>query len=216
MITLYKSHIDEFDSQVNGGEITDEVIESGVIENVIPNVRPFTAENGGERWFKFFIKAKVDLVTIGVDIAKVTTSESEEVFLALGSDSDVEDDIDKDNIRLYGGFIVTSVDNENFKITADRDVSEFVKADDLVTFYKEESRLIALKVKEVNNNEITFNNFGDKVIEIGDNGSSTLFIDELNANEAQGIWIKNIIAPYTEAMEEPPNSFILNVWYDVK
>ena len=216
MITLYKSHIDEFDSQVNGGEITDEVIESGVIENVIPNVRPFTAENGGERWFKFFIKAKVDLVTIGVDIAKVTDSESEEVFLALGSDSDVEDDIDKENIRLYGGFIVENVDNENFKITADRDVSEFVKADDLVTFYDNENRVIAVKAKEVNEKTITFNSFGDKEIKAGFNGSSTLFIDELNANEAQGIWIKNIIAPYTEAMEEPPNSFILNVWFDVK
>ena len=216
MLTLYKSHIDEFNPEANGGEITDEIIESGVLNNLLPRVRPYTAEFGGERWFKFFIKAGVDLITIGVDIAKVTDSKSEEVFLALGTDSDVESDIDKDNIRLYGGFIVENVDNENFKITADRDVSEFVKADDLVTFYDNENRVIAVKVKEVNEKTITFNSFGDKEIKAGFNGSSTLFIDELNAGEAKGIWIKNIIAPYTEAMEEPPNSFILNVWYDVK
>ena len=217
MLTLYKSNIDEFNPEANGGNITDDVIESGVIENIIPNVRPFTAEMGGERWFKFFIKAKADLVTIGVDIARVTTSESEEVFLALGTDSDVESDIDKDNIRLYGGFVVESVDLDNIKVTADRDVSEFVKVDDLVTFYDSDiNRIVALKVKEVNENEITFESLGDKEIKAGFSGSSTLFIDGLNANEAQGIWIKNIIAPYTEAMEDPPNSFILNMWFDVR
>jgi hypothetical protein len=217
MLTLYKSNIDEFNPEANGGEITDEVIESGVIENVIPNVRPFTAESGGERWFKFFIKAEVDLITIGIDIARVTDSESEEVFLALGGESDVESELDKENIRVYGGFVVESVDLDNIKVIADRDVSEFVKVDDLVTFYDSDiNRIVALKVKEVNENEITFESFGDKEIKAGFSGSSTLFIDKLNAGEAKGIWIKNIIAPFTKAMEEPPNSFILNVWYDVK
>ena len=139
------------------------------------------------------------------------------MFLALGGESEVESELDKENIRIYGGFVVESVDLDNIKVIADRNVSEFVKADDIVMFYDSDiNRIVALKVKEVNENELTFESFGDKEIKAGFSGSSTLFIDELDTGEAQGVWIKNIIAPYTEAMEDPPNSFILNVWFDVK
>jgi hypothetical protein len=74
MITFWNATYDGFDDTKNGGDITTQ-IESGVSESFIKRVRPYTAEFGGERWFKFFIKSDIDIITIGVDIAKPTTSE---------------------------------------------------------------------------------------------------------------------------------------------
>jgi len=159
-IKLYRSTYDEFDPTNNGGDITDTQIESGVLHSFIPKVRPRMAEAGGERWFKFFVKTDTDIVSIGIDIAKYTTSPSEEVYFALetkSDHSDVEDDLNKDDIRLYGGFLVKSVDKDKLKITADRDVSDFVKADDWVTFYDSDiNRITSMQVDSVDNDKYLF------------------------------------------------------------
>ena len=222
MITFFRSNYDEFDSSVNGGDITDYQIESGVANSIIPAVRPREAEVGAERWFKFFIKTDIDIVTIGIDVAKYTTSPTEEVYFALETKddhSDVEDDLDKDNIRVYGGFSVTDVDVDNKQITTDRDVSGFVKADDWVTFYDSlKNRVTGMYVDSVSDDgkTIAFKTWTDKEISEGMTASSSIYLDALNADEYVGIWIKEIVEPYTEAMEDPLNEFILSVWYDVK
>ena len=63
---------------------------------------------------------------------------------------------------------------------------------------------------------ITFKLWTDKEITAGMTGSSTIYLTTLNANDYVGIWIREDIAPYTEPMEEPLNSFVCNVWYDEK
>ena len=218
MITFYRSNYDEFEPDNNGGDITDIVIESGVAHSFIPRVRPSTAELGGERYFKFYIKTDIDIVSIGIDVAKYTDSETEEIYLTLANSNDeVESDLDKDNLRLYGGFRVISVDEDNLQITADRDVSEFVKADDNVTFYDSEyKRKTAMIVKSVDTDKITFKKWSDITINTGDFASSTLLIDSLDKDEYIGIWIKQVIPAYTKAMEDPLDNFVINVWYDKK
>ncbi|MEO1953537.1 MAG: hypothetical protein ABGW74_02415 [Campylobacterales bacterium] len=128
-IEFYKSTVDEWDSSVNGGDITEDLIESGVAHSLMLPVRPATAENGGGRWFKYFAKATVDTITLGFDVGKFSTSPTENVYLSLaGSNEEVESDLDKPNVRLYGGFTAVEYDADNKKVTADRDVSDFVKA----------------------------------------------------------------------------------------
>ena len=213
-ITLLRSNYDEFNPSNNGGGDAG-IIESGVIESFIKNVRPFLAEQGGKRYFKFFIKSSVDIIDVGICVTP-SLSEKEEVYLFL-SDAEFESDIDKDNIRLYGGFIVESVDGANNKITADRDVGEFVKAGDLVSFFDSEmNRKTALKVSGVDGGVIEFETMGDVGINAGYFGSSSIYFETINANELKAVWIKEVIEPFCEVMEDPLNKFNLNVWYDVK
>jgi len=219
-IKLYRSTYDEFDTSQNGGDITDAQIESGVLHSFIPRVRPRMAEVGGERWFKFFVKTDADIVSIGIDIAKYTTSQSEEVYFALetkSDHSDVEDDLNKDDIRLYGSLLVNEVDKDNLKITADRKVSDFIKADDWVTFYDSDiNRVTAMEVDTVDDDTITFKQWSDKTISENYTASSSILVDSLNADEYVGIWIKQVVNSYTEAMENPADEFIFNCWYDSK
>jgi len=215
MITFFNANFDEFDATKNGGDATTQ-IESGVAHSFIKAVRAYTAEFGGERWFKFFIKSDIDIVNIGVDIAKPTLSDSEEVYIGL-SNANYESEIDKDNFRAYGGFYVVGVDEANKKITADRDVSEFVKADDIVTFYDSDiNRITAMKVDSVDGADITFKEWSDKTINVGYSGCSTLFFNSLDKDILQPIWLKQVIPAYTDTMEDPLNEFIINIWYDVK
>ena len=216
-IEFYKSTVDEWDSSVNGGDITEDLVESGVAHSLMLPVRPATTENGGERWFKYFTKATVDTITLGFDIGSFSVSPTEEVYLSLaGSNDEVEDDIDKDNVRLYGGFLVSSYDSDNKKITADRDVSEFVKADDKVTFYNvDNEKLISWEVESVDATDITFKDTNDDDV-TGSKASSTIELDALDTDEYVGFWIKETIAKFTEPMEDPLNEFILTIWYDVK
>ena len=221
-ITFWRSNYDEFDPTKNGGDITNTQIESGVANSMLLPVRPRTAEVGGQRWFKFFIKTDIDILTIGIDVAKYTDSPTEEVYFGLetkADHSDVEADLDKDNFRIYGGFKIESVDSANKQITVDRDVSEFVKAGDWVTFYdSSQNRVTGMFVGSVSDDgkTITFKLWTDKEITAGMTGSSTIYLTTLNANDYVGIWIREDIAPYTEAMEDPLNSFVCNVWYDEK
>ena len=218
MLKFYRSNYDEFDPDSNGGDITDIEIESDVAHSFIPRVRPRMAELGGERYFKFYIKTDIDIITVGIDVAKYTDSDTEEIYLSFAESNDeVESDLDKDNLRLYGGFKVTDIDEDNLQITADRDVSEFVKADDNVTFYDSVSkRKTAMIVDDVDTDKITFKEWSDVSVNIGDYGSSTAYIDSLDKDEYIGIWIKQVVPAYTEAMEDPFDSFNLNVWYDKK
>ena len=215
MITLFNANFDEFDSAKNGGSLTTQ-IESGVAHSFIKAVRAYSAEFGGERWFKFFIKSDIDIINVGVDIAKPTLSESEEVYIGL-SDAEYESDIDKDNFRIYGGFYVDSVDKANRKITADRDVSEFIKEKDIVTFYDGDiNRITAMKVDSVDGNEIVFKEWSDREINTGYSGCSTIFFDSLDKDTLQPIWLKQVIPAYTKPMENPLDEFILNIWYEIK
>ena len=221
-ITFYRSTYDEFNANNNGGDITDIQIESGVANSLLLAVRPRIAEVGGERWFKFFVKTALDIVTIGIDIAKYTSCPTEEVFFALetkSDHSDTEADLDKDNIRLYGSFQVTSVDIDNKQIGVDRDVSGFVKAGDWITFYDSDfNRVTGMFVDSVSDDgkTITFKRWTDKDITADMSGCSSIYLTSLNADDYIGIWIKETIEAYTEPMEDPLNEFIVNVWYDIK
>jgi len=218
-LEFYKSlKIDEFDPSNNGDDIdTNALIESGILNNLLLPVRPYTAEVGGERYFKFFIKATVDVITLGLDIASFTTSPTEEVYLfEAGSNTELESDLDKNNLRVYGGFLVTNYDKDNKKVTADRDISGFVKAGDTVTFYNaDNTKLVSWTVDTVSGADITFTEVSsDDVSNL--KASSTIYIDALNANEYKGFWVKEVVSPFTEAMEDPANEFVLNIWYDLK
>jgi len=217
-IELYRSNYNEFDKTKNGGDITDKIIESGVLHSFIPRIRPRMVEIGGERWFKFFITTNRDIVTLGIDIAKYTDSIDEEVYIGLENEhTEVESDIDKDNIRLYAGFLVTDIDIDNKKITADRDVSNFVKSDDWITFYDSDiNRITSMEVDSVDEDKITFKNWSDKEIKKDYTASSSLLINKLNTDQYIGIWIKQIVKEYAQGMENPPDNFILNTWYDFK
>ena len=217
-IELYRSNYNEFDKTKNGGDITDKIIESGVLHSFIPRIRPRMVEIGGERWFKFFITTNRDIVTLGIDIAKYTDSVDEEVYIGLENEhTEVESDIDKDNIRLYAGFLVTDIDIDNKKITADRDVSNFVKSDDWITFYDSDiNRITSMEVDSVDEDKITFKNWSDKEIKKDYTASSSLLINKLNTDQYIGIWIKQIVKEYAQGMENPPDNFILNTWYDFK
>ena len=213
----YNSTRDEFDSSLNGGAMTDELIESEVAHSFMLPVRPMTAEAGGERWFKFYIKATVDTITLGVNIAKTSSSPTEEVYICLATDDDeVEDDVDKENIRLFGGFIAESYDKDDKKVIANIDVSTFVKADDKVTFFDSENlKVTSWIVDSVDAKEIIFKDVNDDDV-TGLYASSTIEIDELSTDEHIGFWIKQEIASLTEPMEDPLNRYILGTWYDLK
>ena len=216
-IEFYKSTVDEWDASVNGGDITDALIESGVAHSLMLPVRPATAENGGERWFKYYVKATVDTITLGFDVGKFSISPTENVYLSLaGSNEEVESDLDKPNVRVYGGFLVSSYDADNKVVTADRDVSEFVKADDRVTFYDADgAKLTSWEVESVDATDITFKDTNDDDV-IGLKASSTMERDTLNTDEYVGFWVKEVIGNFTAPMEDPLNEFVLAVWYDVK
>ena len=222
MIKFYRSNYDEFNPDKNGGDITDTEIETDVVNSILPAVRPRIAEIGGDRYFKFFIKTDEDILSIGVDVASPTTSPTEEIYLALETKddhSDVESDLDKDNLRVYGGFIITDFDRDKKQITVDRDVTNFVKTDDNITIYnKDKKRVNIMFVKEVSDDgkTITFKEFCPSDIEKDFTGSSSVYIDKIEKDKYKGIWIKEIIGNYTAPMEDPLNEFKINVWYDVK
>ena len=221
-IKFYRSNYDEFNPDNNGGDITDIEIESGVANSFIPAVRPRTAEIGDTRYFKFFVKTDEDILTIGVDIAKYTDSPTEEIYFAKetkSDHSDFESDLDKDNLRLYGGFKITDVDVDNKQITSDRDVTEFVKKDDWVTIYDDSySRITGMNVDSISDDglTITFKLWTDKTIDNTMTASSSIYVTTLNKDDYFGIWVKEPISPYTEAMEDPLNEMVMNVWYDKK
>ena len=221
-ITFWRSTYNEFDDTKNGGDITNTQIESGVANSMILPVRPREAEVGAERWFKFFVKTDTDILTIGIDVAKYTDSPTEEVYFGLetkSDHSDVESDLDKDNFRVFGGFKVASVDVDNKQVTTDRDVNDFVKADDWVTFYdSSNNRVTGMYVDSVSDDgkTITFKLWTDKTIDDTMTASSSIYVTTLNADDYVGIWIKEEIEAYTKRMEDPLNSFICNVWYDEK
>jgi hypothetical protein len=218
-LEFYKSNVDEWDADNNGGDIDDkEMIESGVANALMLDVRPATAEDGGVRYFKFFVKATVDTITLGFDISRFTDSEKEEVYLfRAGSHEEVESDLNKDNLRLYGGFLVTNYDADNKTVTADRDVSEFVKADDKVTFYLEKGgRIVSWVVDSVDGADVVFKDTSDDDIS-GAYASSSITLDALDTDDYVGFWIKEVIPQFsTGAYGEEYNSFEINIWYDVK
>ena len=220
-ITLFRSTYDEFDADNNGGDTTDIQIESGVINSFIPAVRPRQAEIGAERWFKFFVSSDIDIITIGIDIAKYTSSPKEEIYFALetkSDHSDVESDLDKDNIRIYGGFHVDDFDASKLTITSDRNVNDFVKADDNVTFYDAAfARLTSMIVDSVSDDGLTITVKLWSNIDITNavSGTSSLYVDELDSTYV-GVWIKEVIPAFTQVMEITPNKFNVNVWYDAK
>ena len=205
MITFYNTNYNEFDPTKNGGGMV-EIINNDLAHELIKRVRPNTAENGGIRWFKFFIKSQTKLLNVGVCLMKFTDSPTEEVYL---SDSVANFESELDNPRLFGVFEVVDVDDEI--ITADRDVSEFVKVDDIVTFFNDERRVVFIKVKEVNDNKITLQR-KSKLLKVGLIGSSTIFFDELD--DKKGLWIKQVIEADTEVMEYPLNNVKLNIYFD--
>jgi len=215
-LEFYKSTVNEFDPSSNGGDITIELIESGVLHSLLLAVRPATAENGGERWFKYFVKATVDAMSLGFDIAKVSSSLTEDVYISLaGSDEEVESDLDKSNIRVYGGFVVSAFDSATKTVTTDRDTTEFIKSDDKVTFYDADSvKVVSWFVKSVTETEIVFKDISSDNVS-GLSASSTLQLDSLLVDTYQGFWIKQIIPAFTETMEVTPNEFIFGVWYDL-
>ena len=103
------------------------------------------------------------------------------------------------------------------KITADRDVSDFVKANDWVTFYDSDiNRITSMQVDSVDNDTITFKQWSDKSILENYTASSSILVDSLNKDEYIGIWIKQVVEAYTEAMENPADEFVFNCWYDIK
>ena len=212
-IVLYKTHYDEFDPSKNGGEAT-QTIESGVLHSFIPKVRAKTAELGGERYFRFCFKEKeTDVLNVGICVLP-TASEKEEVYL-FKTYAEFENEIDKQNIRLYGGFKISALDQVNKKVIADKVVENFVKAGDIVTFYNSDNtRIAACEIESVNEFELILKNWPDKEIKIEDFGGSTIMYDFLKAESLTYLWIKEVIPPYTSAMEIPPNSFKLNIWYE--
>ncbi len=218
-LEFYKSlKISEFDPTQNGDDIdTNALIETGVLNNLLLALRPHMAEVGGDRYFKFFVKATVDTLTLGLDVASFTTSPTEEVYLfEAGSNAELESDLDKSSLRLYGGFLVTTYDKDNKKVTCDRDVSDFVKADDLVTFYNaDNTKLVSWSVDTVSTTDITFTDVSDDDVS-NLKGSSTIQIDSLDTDAYKGFWVKETCSSFTKAMEDPANEFILNIWYDLK
>ncbi|MRJ06254.1 MAG: hypothetical protein C6I01_01880 [Epsilonproteobacteria bacterium] len=221
-ITFWKSNWNEFDPTQNGGDITDQQITPGVSGDLIPPVRPFTAEVGGERWVKFFIKTDADIITTSLEMPMPTTCPTEDVFYGLetkGDHTDVESDLDKDNFRLYGSFFVSSVDADNRKVVADRNVEAFIKADDRVSFWNLTTgeRKTSMEVESVSGSEITFKEWDDNGdVAGGDGGCSILPLPDLNADEYIGIWLKEVIQPFTKPMEDPQNQIIFSVVYDDK
>ena len=214
-LSFYKSTINQADASINGGEITDDIIENNVSNNLVTAVKASLAENGGERWFKFYLKATVDTITLGFDITS-TTSPTEEVYIALASsDAEVESNLDKENIRVYGAFQVSSYDDVTKTVTADRDVTEFIKADDFVTFYDANNiKLTTWEVESVNATDIIFKSVSADDVS-GLNGCSTIKKDELSTDAYVGFWIKQVILPFTASMEDPLNEFSFLVWYDL-
>jgi len=216
-LEFYKSTINEFDPLKNGGEITTDFIESGVLNNLLLDVRPQTAESGGKRWFKFYARASVDILSVGIDISKVTDSQSEEVYLAVaGSNEELESDLDKANMRVYGGFIVASYDADTKTATADRELTEFVKVDDKVTFYDGSFlKVVTFEVESIDGFSVVFKNVNNT--DITDlKASSTIILDSINSQGYIGLWIKQVIPPFTTPMENPLNSFSIGAWYDIK
>jgi hypothetical protein len=205
MITFYNTNYNEFDPTKNGGGMV-EIINNDLAHELIKRVRPNTAENGGIRWFKFFIRPKTKVLNVGVNLIKFTDSPTEEVYL---SDSVANFESELDNPRLFGVFEVVDVDDK--VITANKDVSEFVKVDDIVTFFNDERRVVFIKVEKVDNNKITLQR-KSKLLKVGLIGSSTIFFDELD--DKKGLWIKQVIEADTEAMEYPLNNVKLNVYFD--
>jgi hypothetical protein len=205
MITFYNTNYNEFDPTKNGGGMV-RAINNDLKHELIKRVRPNTAENGGIRWFKFFIRPKTKVLNVGVNLIKFTDSPTEEVYL---SDSVANFESELDNPRLFGVFEVVDVDDK--VITANKDVSEFVKVDDIVTFFNDERRVVFIKVEKVDNNKITLQR-KSKLLKVGLIGSSTIFFDELD--DKKGLWIKQVIEADTEAMEYPLNNVKLNIYFD--
>lgn len=213
MITFFKAVYDPSDPTKNGGSITNEQIESGVLESLVPNITPFLAERGGERWLKFFIKTDSLIKNVGICLIKPTDCPTEEVYLTLGTKNDYESDLDKSGARIFGSFVISAIDQPNKSVTADRDVSSFVQRGDLITFYGEyQDRLTTLEVDNVSQNEISFVDFTD--ISAAKTGGSTIFIPTLQADDYVGVWIHQTIQPHTKSMETPPDNFVVGVWYE--
>ena len=108
MITFYNTNYNEFDPTKNGGGMV-RAINNDLKHELIKRVRPNTAENGGIRWFKFFIRPKTKVLNVGVNLIKFTDSPTEEVYL---SDSVANFESELDNPRLFGVFEVVDVDDE--------------------------------------------------------------------------------------------------------
>jgi len=216
-ITLFRSTYDEFDSSLNGGDITATIIETGVVNSFIPAVRPRLAELGGERWYKFFFKTDVNIMTIGLDITKITTSPTEEIYFGVEtSHTEVENAVDKASIRLYGGFGIASIDSTNSQITADKDVTDIVKVNDTVTIYDNTGvRQTAMQVSAVSGTLITFTTWTTVAIDTTMSASSSILVSTLNLGAYIGIWCKEVIDPFTAVMEITPNDFGINIWYDL-
>lgn len=219
-LDYYRSlKISDFNADDNGDDIdTDAIIEDGVAHSFISRVRPRLAEQGGERYKKFYIKANSDIIDIGVDISMPSTCPTEEVyFFQAGSNAELESDLDKDNIRLYGGFITDTVDNDNKQVKADRDVSNFIKANDYVTFFKTDdfTKITTLEVDSVDTDTITFKDMGSEDITTS-NGSSDIQFDSLDKDDYIGFWIYQTVAEWTHPMEDPLDNFVMTVYYDEK
>ena len=216
-VEYYKSlKNSDFNADENGGDIdTDSFIDDGVAHSFISRVRPKLVENGGDRYRKFYIKAVSSIIDIGVSISTPSICATEEVlFFKAQSNDELESDIDKDNIRFYGGFEITGIDGK--KITADRDVSLFIKVDDFVTFFYRGSKekIYTAKVAEVDVDEVTFSSLGSKDISTGYFCGSTIEINSMNTDDNHGFWIKQTIDEWTEPMEEPLDSFCVTTHYD--
>ena len=207
---FYKTEFNKFDGAKNGGSITRQVT-SGVLEDLIPKVTPYEAELGNTRFIKFFVKHFKEVEILGIDIMNNTTSLDDEMMLFIGgSEDEVENDLDKDNIRIYKDFLVDDYDESTKTLKANVDVSEFVKVDDLVTFYKDGRKFFSSFVKTVDEKTVELEEVKAGANIEGLKGCSTIY---KNDSDTLIVWVKHTIKSYAKPMEFPPNRVDFNVWY---
>ena len=215
-LDYYKSTIDMSNPSNNGGDITSEVIQDGVLHSFLPAISADDAELGGERYAKFFVKTTASITDLQVCLSSVSKSQSEEVYLfRAGSNTEKESDLDKANLRLYGAFVINSYDSGTKTIIADRDVSLFIAAGDKLFFFDDGGGAAPTKtawdtVSSVDGNNIVLDNgnigtdsyYGANVIQVGD----------LSGGDYTGFWIKDVWQAHAHC-DNPPNEFYITSIY---
>ena len=202
-VTLYKPHsVDVDNPENNGGAISDEVIESGVLEALLPNLRFYDVDTGVDRYVKFFIKSDVDIRNVLIYLTPSNFYSYERYFIAKGGASEFESELDKSGFK-ESAFKVVSVDTQNNSVTFDKNINGSMQVGDIVYFYGGVDDIFC-EVAYVDRREVGFTAIAGDIT--GAYALTPLFFKENKAGESVSVWVRDVVDAGKLPQESPITS----------
>lgn len=205
----------------NGGAISTNEVQSGVLNSLLKNVSPTTTESGGVIFTKLFIKnTNATDTAYSADVCLGKYADGEDDFVIF-SGTPTDTTATFVDTKVYG---IASADTEldralkTFTIsTKNANAVDIFASGDKITFIDKTTNIKIAKatIDTVTNTEIkVIEDIPASFVLLDSWVSNTIKIGDFLPNEEVAIWLKQKVKPFTTPMENPADSQIVLTIFD--